>query len=246
MSPDSHGPTAAIPTTRLLRRQAHHERGWWRIVLLTIGVNAAVVAVLACLSSPPTEPPLPPLATRTIDVIPPAEPPVPPEEMPTPTDIPDVAVPLPALDLPSAAPDAPFTLPSLPPTADTSLPALAITVPLGAVLGTSTVGDAPTESSGPTTPDQPARLPPGIASLLERFYPRAARLRGLTGETEVEVDIAADGTVTNVVVCRATPPGIFDAAVVSALRSVRYQPAITGGVATASRLRQTLQWTLRR
>lgn len=51
------------------------------------------------------------------------------------------------------------------------------------------------------------------------------------------VDVAADGSVTDVEVERAEPAGVFDAAAVAAARQWRFQPAMEEGRAVPGRVR---------
>ena len=232
--------TSALPTTRLIRRQSG-QRGWMIGLGLTIAVNLLVVWVLSGLSQHVSEPP-PTYPIRSIARVPPPDTP-PPEPTVTPEAVPEMQITLPALDLPSLTATPALVLPSI--TNDQPIE-LTMLPPVFTPSAAPAAGiDTPIIATAPASNDQPARLPPGIASTLERFYPRSARLRGIEGESRIVVEVAADGSVTRVTVLSSTPPGIFDAAVVKALSSVRYQPARAGEQALASRVEHVLSWSLR-
>lgn len=60
-------------------------------------------------------------------------------------------------------------------------------------------------------------------------YPSAARVQGIEGAVVVRYDVTVDGLVANAVVESATPPGVFDAAALAAVRTWRFNPRIEGG-----------------
>ena len=89
--------------------------------------------------------------------------------------------------------------------------------------------------------DRPAviseRLPPPR-------YPREAAQAGVTGEVMLIVSVAADGSVTDVEVERATPEGVFDAGTVEAARQWRFAPAVQNGKAVPGRVRVPVTFEL--
>jgi protein TonB len=62
-------------------------------------------------------------------------------------------------------------------------------------------------------------------------YPPRASARGIEGWVLVEFTITAAGTVKNPVVIDADPPGIFNRAMLRAIRKWKYKPKIEDGVA---------------
>jgi protein TonB len=101
----------------------------------------------------------------------------------------------------------------------------------------------PTPAPAPQTPPpvaaQPATPPPAPAArpappprattpigirTPQPAYPASAARSGITGEITVEISIAADGSVSNVRVVRATPRGAFDREVLATVREWRFQP----------------------
>jgi protein TonB len=93
-------------------------------------------------------------------------------------------------------------------------------------------------------PDTAPRLI-GDANLAS-YYPQDARQRGLTGDTALDLDIAADGTVTSAHVAGSTPPGVFDEAAERLSLRLRFQPATVAGRAVATTVLYRIHWTLNR
>ncbi|MEI8298872.1 MAG: energy transducer TonB [Pseudomonadota bacterium] len=87
----------------------------------------------------------------------------------------------------------------------------------------------------PTAPlvATPARL----SKPLQVAYPRQAALQNTTGWVQVEVDIDPVGRVDAARVLEASPPGIFDAAALAAVRHGEFRPAIASD---GSHLRSTV------
>src|SRR4051794_24179943 len=55
-------------------------------------------------------------------------------------------------------------------------------------------------------------------------YPLDARRKSICGQVEAAVRIGLDGSVMEVKILKAEPPGIFDKAVLDAVRKWRYEP----------------------
>ena len=68
-------------------------------------------------------------------------------------------------------------------------------------------------------------------------YPKEAVDQKLEGTVILIVDVAADGTASKVVVERATPAGVFDAAALEAVKKWTFNPEMKGGKAVAGRVR---------
>lgn len=234
----------ALPRTRSLRR-ARPWRAWWLAVGLALGANLAVVLALSQVSRLAPAAPPPPLATRRLARLP--EPPTPPPLPVAPAapaeTLPTEAVPLalPSLDLPDSGPPGALALPALGRLdADLALP---LVVPAFAPIGAPGDGAPGPAMAGALPPiDTPAERLGGFD--LERFYPRAARLRGLTGSTRVRLGIGADGAVTAVTVLASQPEGVFEAAAERLARSLRYRPALRAGAPVPSEVETVITWTL--
>jgi len=75
---------------------------------------------------------------------------------------------------------------------------------------------------------QPNR-PPEPISMGGLVFPPDAKAQHLEGYAIVGYDVKADGTVTNVGIVESDPPGVFDEAALTAVRSWRFQPAVQNG-----------------
>ena len=71
--------------------------------------------------------------------------------------------------------------------------------------------------------------PPEIVSAGSIVYPADAKDQKVEGYVRVAYDVSVDGSVTNVRVVDANPPGVFDEAAVAAVRGWRFHPAISNG-----------------
>lgn len=150
--------------------------------------------------------------------------------------------PLPALDLPPIPhSNAAITIPAMSAVAD--LGALPLVMPAVAIAGAAT-GDATLAVPVTTDDIQPPHLLSAVD--LERFYPRAARLRGTTGQTVIQLSITAEGAVSAVTVLRSMPSGVFERSAEDLGRTQRFLPARQGGKPIATTLSLTLNWTVER
>ena len=76
--------------------------------------------------------------------------------------------------------------------------------------------------------------PPQFIGGVDLVYPEAAKAQGVEGRVVVRYDIAADGSVVNVVVEASEPPGVFDEAALTAVRSWRFRPRLDRGEVVAA------------
>jgi periplasmic protein TonB len=236
---------ASLPRSRSFRR-AGSQRLWWVAVATAITVNLGMVLVLAQVSRlhPPAAEA--PLAVRTLRQTPePEAPPPPPEQAQQPTEVaPAQATPiaLPSLDLPALPTTSELSLPAFPnPDLAISLP---MTVPAFITLGTPT--EALPASAGPIGMpafDAPAQREGAFD--LDRYYPRSARLRTITGNTRVRLSISAEGRVTAVEVLESSPPGVFERAAERLASSLRFRPATAAGSPVPSMQETTITWTMK-
>ncbi len=106
-------------------------------------------------------------------------------------------------------------------------------------------GTAPGTALSATGPVA-AKDRPGVA--LEKMppprYPVEAAQSGVTGQVILIVSVAADGSVTNVEVERATPVGVFEAGTVEAARQWKFTPAMENGKAVPGRVRVPVTFAL--
>ena len=240
--------TAALPRTRSLRRHGSSGPGWLVGAVLAILVNVAVILILGGISRlPRLRPPLSAPVAMEIRTVEPPKPELPPETPPEPSAEPPASETppppaLPALEL--ASPPTPDAAPlALPVSLSLDLPAvLPLTIPsFTAAIPASAPSAAPAVELGP--PDQPATRRGELN--LEGFYPRAARLRSITGTSRIRLAIAADGTVTSVALVDSQPPGVFDRAAQQLGQTLRFDPAKRSGAAVASEQILTIDWRIR-
>ncbi|MFW5846023.1 MAG: energy transducer TonB [Planctomycetota bacterium] len=217
--------------TRILQR-----RRWQRNLALACLLGAllwwmgllAASGLLRDLDAPVPAPPVHPL--RVVASPPAPRPPAP------------AAAAEPAAPVAAAAP----ALPALP-TVDLTGGALAVHQPAPDLPGLALelpAMPAPAAPPAAVAPVRPARLL--AAPAVERFYPRAARLRGIAGSTLLELEISAAGRVSACTVLRSDPSGIFEGAARRLARDLHYQPRLENGVAVPCRTRLRVQWELQR
>lgn len=82
-----------------------------------------------------------------------------------------------------------------------------------------------------------------LVRVLPQYPPRASS-NGIEGWVIVEFTITAAGTVKDPIIIDASPPGIFDRAMLRAIRKWKYKPKIEDGIAverTGVRVRQNFE-----
>jgi periplasmic protein TonB len=237
-------------TTNLLpRTRTFHRRrpltAWWIAVGIAVLTNIALVVILSQISNLRQPLPAAPLTVRTLRQIEPETPPPlpPPETLEQPTEEVQTqpVLALPALELPSESAPTALTLPDMPKLA-VSLD-LPLNIPAFSAAKPSANTDQATLWPGPGKPDQSAQLESTFD--LERFYPRAARLRGIVGQCRVRLTIIEDGSVLSVAIFESTPAGVFEQATRELARSLRFHPALVDGKAVASTKDLIIDWTLK-
>lgn len=237
-------PAAArlLPRTRTFQRRRALS-AWWIAAGIAIAVNLGLVVVLSQISNLHVPMPEAPQSVRTIRQVEPETPPPPPERQeqpPEPMDEP-VAVALPTLDLPTAPPPDALALPDVP-NLDATFD-LPLNVPAFTTMAPVVASDGPPGALTLGEPDQTAELEATFD--LERFFPRSARLRGISGRSRMRLTIDTTGTVTAVVVYEATPTGVFERATEQLGRSLRFRPAKQAGKPVASTKDLIIDWTLK-
>ncbi len=151
--------------------------------------------------------------------------------------VPLVATPVPAIPAP---PDAP-----LPPPAPAAPDALEAPPPPPAP-PTVEMLPAPAAPTPPPPPPPPPALlsPPAAPILTPPLYPKQAKDAGVEGIVVLMVDVAADGTPTEVVVERSEPAGVFDQAAVDAVKKWRFTPELEDGKPVAGRVRVPVEFRI--
>jgi len=75
-------------------------------------------------------------------------------------------------------------------------------------------------------------------------YPASAESHGVEGWVDVEFTVASDGSTRDAVVLDASPKGVFDSAVLNAVRRWRYEPRIVAGKPIDQRVKVRLRFKL--
>ncbi len=232
-----------LPRTRTFDRRRPWT-AWWIAVGMALITNLIVVVLLSQISNLQISPEPAPLITKTLRQLPPPPPPLPPpppirEKIAQPVAK-ALAIPLPALDLPPVQPSTSLALPELP-KLDRLLD-LPTHLPAFDIASTTPTPEA-TLWPGPGEPDEAAQLESAFD--LERFYPRIARLRGISGQTQVRLTIADTGHVLSAHVYLSTPPGVFEVATKELAQHLQFRPARLRGKAVASTKDIVIDWTLK-
>lgn len=84
---------------------------------------------------------------------------------------------------------------------------------------------------------------PEVRETIHPKYPRAARERGMEGDSVLKIEVASDGTASSVVVVESSGYDLLDEAAVKAARAARYNPATRDGVPVSATF--TLRFTFR-
>jgi protein TonB len=237
-----------LPARRGVRRP--DRRAVWVALGCTVVVNGALYALLLALQHQPPEPAAPSPVVRRLAVVPPTPPLTPLAAPPVPAVTAAVPVasvsPVPLLPLPELSTGLQLPLATLPTVAYDRL--ATAPVPLAADDVASGAAQAAPAGIGSATgapvSDQAPFLVNGFD--LQRFYPRAARLRGVEGSTTLRLQIDAAGTVAAVEVVAGDPPGVFDQAAQNLGFSMKFLPARAHGLPVAATILQQIAWRLPR
>ncbi|MCG8275848.1 TonB family protein [Stenotrophomonas sp. NLF4-10] len=107
----------------------------------------------------------------------------------------------------------------------------------------SAVPDKGRISVEPEFAGTPAQIPV-VDRMPPPSYPREAYQNGITGKVVLVVEVAADGTPTDVRVESAQPQGVFDAASVAAAKQWKFTPAMKDGKPVAGKVRVPIWYDL--
>jgi protein TonB len=77
------------------------------------------------------------------------------------------------------------------------------------------------------------------------IYPQRAKARKIEGFVTARLSISSDGSVTDVEVVSAEPPGIFEREAVRAMYRYRFDPKVVNGQAVEQTAMQTVEFKLR-
>jgi len=234
--------TLVLPRSRSFHR-VKPMRLWWIAVAIAVCANLALVVGLSQISRLGHATVQPPLSVRSLrQHVPEPLPTVTPTEPQPPLAevIPQIA--LPSLDLPSAGPAQALSLPALmPPALDRDLP---LVIPAYAAAGTSSP-DAPIAGMATDLAevDSPAEREGSFD--LDRFFPRSAKQRGITGSSRIRCTIDASGRVIAVAIVESTPAGIFEQAAERLAYDLHFRPAMKAGRPVVSQQDAVIAWTLK-
>jgi len=83
-----------------------------------------------------------------------------------------------------------------------------------------------------------------VAVRVPPAYPYFARLKGVEGWVRIRILVDERGQVRQAEVVRAEPPGVFEEAVLSAVRRWRFRPGIEGGRSVSAWMETTVRFKL--
>ena len=112
------------------------------------------------------------------------------------------------------------------------------TVP--APVAPTAIPDAQSPAAAPTVTGGEVKRSPAPG------YPRKARLRGVEGQVTVRYAVDTRGRVSDVEVLSARPEGVFDKAVVKAVRKWRHEPFLAEGEKVVGSVTRTFDFGIRR
>ena len=249
-----------MQTREDIGRQRATGRAWLRhagAVLAALALNAGLMLYLASWSADiaaEERGPVRTLPVRVTDLEPPEEPLTEPDRRPTvsrqparptrvslsqpappamPSLATDVSVPaLPTMDTPEVAFESDLSVPVYTPEA--GAPSKLSLV--------AAVWTGETEQSGTGSGSSSPVLirPPDLSA----YYPYRARLKSITGQTEVRLEVDTEGSVADMEILTSEPPQVFDEAARRVCRTLRFEPARRNGRKVSSTVRLTLVWRL--
>lgn len=97
--------------------------------------------------------------------------------------------------------------------------------PVEATSATSLADSSPRPAAIEASTTSTNAAPPRAQRTVQPRYPTQARRQGIGGTVELGFVILADGSVAEVTVLRATPPGTFDREAVEAMQRWRFEPS---------------------
>jgi len=85
---------------------------------------------------------------------------------------------------------------------------------------------------------------PTLSHQVPPQYPYRARRMNISGKVEIQFEVGRDGSVSQIEILDSTPPGVFDDAVLAAVRRWRFQPGELMGDAVRTRMTRTIVFNL--
>ena len=86
--------------------------------------------------------------------------------------------------------------------------------------------------------------PPEPLLTVPPIYPINASMAGIEGKVELEFLVQTDGTVSDITIKNASPPGVFEKAAVRALKQWRFKPGTKNGQPVITRVYLPLRFQL--
>lgn len=87
-------------------------------------------------------------------------------------------------------------------------------------------------------------MPPAAIVRVNPVYPYRAKQRNITGTVEVQFLVGVDGTVSQIQILTAHPPGLFDEAALKAVRQWKFRPGKIDGQVVRSWVRTLIKFDL--
>ncbi|GAB4170920.1 MAG: hypothetical protein Kow0020_05440 [Wenzhouxiangellaceae bacterium] len=101
------------------------------------------------------------------------------------------------------------------------------------------------EDPAPAAPARAAVVDqPAMTVRIEPYYPECASRYGIEGHVTLQFTIAADGTVSDIVVLESEPGTLFVEAATKAVSRWRFKPMIVDGQPVPTRAVQTIEFNL--
>lgn len=120
---------------------------------------------------------------------------------------------------------------------------MAESLPVSQPIALPEAGEPPVRVSGSTSNSavdlnyyttREVDVPPHVLVNIEPNYPNEADSNGISGRVRLQLKIEADGSVSEVEVITAVPPGLFERVTLDAFRQARFSPAQKQGRAVRS------------
>lgn len=214
-------------------------RWGWRSVALAVAVTLALYLLLPYLDIATAPDVDEEMSLRTVETVTLPPPDVPPPPMETPSE------PVAPSEKPPPEPPAPATpdrsLAPLPPDVDLTMPIRAVPGDFGVRFA---VAGAPQELRADIFEVSELDQPPRPLTRLSPMYPPGPRMRRTEGFVRLEFVVKTNGTVEDVEVVEAVPPGAFERAATRAVLKWRFEPGQRDGRAVRTRVTQKVTFQL--
>jgi len=110
-------------------------------------------------------------------------------------------------------------------------------------LATSTT-PAPVSAIADSYAPEDLDIKPALSYQAPPVYPYRARRMNINGQVRIQFEVATDGSVRNVRILQSEPAGVFDQAVLDAVRTWRFRPGELLGEQVVTRMARTIVFNL--